>query len=513
MGADLTEAARLRLALRQTEHLFASIFEASPMGLAIADLDGACVRVNAAFAHMLGVTPAELIGHHYTSRVHPDETQTWLRSLDKVRRGELAECRAEVRYGHANGHLVPIELRITRVVDPDGAPLSLLVWATDLTERLRNETNRRSLEAQVHQAERLESLGVLVGGIAHDFNNLLTGMLANADCLLEDLAPDTELRACAADIREAAHQAAALTHQMLAYGGKARLVTEPVELRVLVHAMGRLLRASVPRGVKIELRSSPSEPEVRADPTQMRQIVMNLVLNAVDAVAEGGGHIVVSTGLLECGATELARCLPQPLRPGTYAFVEVTDDGCGMDAETQSRVFEPFFTTKKFRGRGLGLSALPREGDLVLLAFIGGDLNAPVALGSIYDDSHRPPVGGPEEVVYQPPDDEASGVRRLHVELPNGALLTVEDEVVRVEAGDTTVAINTDGDVEVSAAGNLKLVTKGDLTLEADGNVKVSARGDLGLSAMGQATVEGTAATTVKGPTIKLAGMTQFSPS
>lgn len=161
----------------------------------------------------------------------------------------------------------------------------------------------------------------------------------------------------------------------------------------------------------------------------------------------------------------------------------------------------------------IGWSCLPREGELVLLAFIGGDLNAPVALGSVYDDTARPPPAGPEEVVYQPPVDEASDVRRLHVELPNGALLTVEDAAVTVTAGDTVVTVSTDGDVEITAAGNLKLVAKGDISLDADGKIALTAKGDVAISATGQATVEGTAGATVKGAQVKLAGITQFSPS
>lgn len=161
----------------------------------------------------------------------------------------------------------------------------------------------------------------------------------------------------------------------------------------------------------------------------------------------------------------------------------------------------------------LGLSALPREGDLVVLAFIGGDLDAAIALGSVYDDTARPPVGTAEEVVYQPPDDAADGVRRLHVELPNGALLTVQDDLVTVEAGDTTVTLSTDGDVAVSAAGNLVLESRGDIKLSADGKVEIAAMSDVKISAATEATVEGNAGATLKGAQVKLAGITQFSAS
>ncbi|MCA9538924.1 MAG: response regulator [Myxococcales bacterium] len=325
--------------------------------MALTTVEGVCVRVNEPFAEMLGRTPESLVGTNLATLAPADETIARQRAFGRVATGEARCCRLEQRFVDPAGRIVPVELRITGVREGDEPPDLMIVWATNLSEQLHAARSRRDLEGQVRQAERLKSLGVLVGGVAHDFNNLLTGILANAELLLEDLNSDSEQHICATDIREAARLAATLTEQLLAYGGRSRLVMEQVELRAVVQSMGRLLRASTPPGVDIEVRSAAAEPEVRVDVQQTQQMVMNLVLNAMTAVADGG-HIVVSTGVAELTSDELAICLPESLPPRSYAFIEVKDDGCGMDAATRAHIFEPFFTTDRGRQRGMGLSVL-----------------------------------------------------------------------------------------------------------------------------------------------------------
>lgn len=160
----------------------------------------------------------------------------------------------------------------------------------------------------------------------------------------------------------------------------------------------------------------------------------------------------------------------------------------------------------------LGLSALPNVDDLVLVEFIGGDLNAAIVVGCLYDEQSHPPVAQEREVVYQPPDDQDSNVRRLHIELASGGTLTLHDDKLEVKLGDTTVTVNQDGDVVIEAKGNLELKAQGDMTLEADGSMKLSAQQNLSLTGM-STTVEGQSDAKVKGPQLSLAGTTQFSPS
>jgi phage baseplate assembly protein gpV len=159
----------------------------------------------------------------------------------------------------------------------------------------------------------------------------------------------------------------------------------------------------------------------------------------------------------------------------------------------------------------LGLAALPRVGDLVVTVFAGGDLNAPVVVGSVYDEKNQPPVGKPEEVVYQPPDAGDSAIRRLHLELASGTTLTVDDDKVALVSGGTEVTISRDGDVAIKAAGKIALESGGEMTLEAGGDLKLNARGNVTVSAATAATLEGTASAKVKAPSISVAGMTQFS--
>lgn len=160
----------------------------------------------------------------------------------------------------------------------------------------------------------------------------------------------------------------------------------------------------------------------------------------------------------------------------------------------------------------LGLSALPNEGDLMLVAFVGGDLNAPVAIGCLYDDQAHPPVAKPHEVVYQPPDEADSGVRRLHLELTNGSAMTVDDDKVQIVLGDTSVVINRDGDVVIQAKGKVRFETQGDVEVEAQGSMTLSSQGQLTLKGL-SISLEAQAQVKVKGAQIGLAGMTQFSPA
>lgn len=181
--------------------------------------------------------------------------------------------------------------------------------------------------------------------------------------------------------------------------------------------------------------------------------------------------------------------------------------------------------TVKLRGSGvelqrvavavdrLGAAVLPREGELVLVAFVDGDLNAPVVVGSLYDDQIQPPEAGPLEIVYQPPDDEDSAVRRLHIELPGGSLITLEDETLTVDWGGSSIVVARGGDVTISAGGNIKLSAEGDVEIEAKGNVKASAQASLEMKGTASATLEGAGTAKVKGPSLTLAGNTQFSPS
>jgi len=229
----------------------------------------------------------------------------------------------------------------------------------DLTEIRRAEQERRRLEQQVMQSQKLESLGVLAGGIAHDFNNLLTSVLGNADLALTELAPTNPARPYLEDIETVSRRAADLCRQMLAYSGRGRFVVQPISLNELVREMGHLLSVSISKKVVIKYNFFPDLPSVKADATQLRQVVMNLITNASEAIAEVSGVVTLSTGVMDCDDEYLKGAVDDnEIHPsGQYVYVEVSDTGCGMDTETLNRIFDPFFTTK-FTGRGLGLAAV-----------------------------------------------------------------------------------------------------------------------------------------------------------
>lgn len=231
-------------------------------------------------------------------------------------------------------------------------------FTVDITDRKQAEESRLKLEAQVQQTQKLESLGLLAGGIAHDFNNLLMAILGNIDLTLSDLPATSAARVPLSDAASASRRAAELCRQMLAYAGKARFVVERLDLNRVVLDMVNMIEVSISKSVFLKWALAEGLPPVSADATQFRQIIMNLVINASEAIGSKEGTITITTGTMLCEADDLVDPWAEaPLPAGRYVFFEVADTGCGMPRETLPRIFDPFFTTK-FTGRGLGLAAV-----------------------------------------------------------------------------------------------------------------------------------------------------------
>ncbi|MCC6488004.1 MAG: response regulator [Candidatus Hydrogenedentes bacterium] len=224
--------------------------------------------------------------------------------------------------------------------------------------RKQAEEERQHLEDQVRHAQKLESLGVLAGGIAHDFNNVLMGIIGNAGLAMMELPPESPVCDCIIHIERAAQHAAELTNQLLAYSGKRAFSLKPVNLTELTRDMMHLLETVISKRAFLTTRLSAELPPIQGDASQLRQVVMNLITNASDAVEEAGGNIRIATGVMYADQAYLtATYLQDDLEEGRYVFIEVADTGCGMDQQTVSRMFDPFFSTK-FTGRGLGLAAV-----------------------------------------------------------------------------------------------------------------------------------------------------------
>jgi signal transduction histidine kinase len=253
-----------------------------------------------------------------------------------------------------NNHFLEIE--ITAVRDGQERFAGWLVLLRDITARRHSEIERRRLERRLFEQQKLESLGVLAGGVAHDFNNLLTGILGNADLLAMAANENPELRTRAEAIVIGAQRAADVVAKMLAYAGEGQVMSELVDLDELIRELLDLLQASVARHCHLEYRGQGPLPRIKADPSQVRQIVMNLIVNASEAV-DDGGTITVSGGSETLNDAALAGIEHCDATPGRFAYIDVHDNGPGMSTETLRRIFDPFFSTKQ-TGRGLGLAAV-----------------------------------------------------------------------------------------------------------------------------------------------------------
>ncbi|MBF0119616.1 MAG: response regulator [Desulfobacterales bacterium] len=225
-------------------------------------------------------------------------------------------------------------------------------------ERIAMDEERARLELQILNTQKLESLGILAGGIAHDFNNLLTAILGNADLALSQLSPVSTVRDNLIAIEKASKQAADICKQMLAYSGKGRFEIYPTDLCEVVKEITHLLEVSISKNTILKYNFAENIPAIEADTAQVRQVIMNLITNASEAIGKDNGVISISIGSMECTIEYLNDTfLNYELPPGLYVFIDVSDNGIGMDKETLKRIFDPFFTTK-FTGRGLGLAAV-----------------------------------------------------------------------------------------------------------------------------------------------------------
>ncbi len=353
---DITDRKQAEDALRDSKTRLKALSEASFESIFLSE-KGICLDQNQAAERMFGYTRAEALGRPGTEWISPEDRE---RVKDAMLSGREEPYEATAL--RKDGTVFPAEMQ-ARMIDYQGRRVRVTALR-DITQRKRAEEERLALERQVQHAQKLESLGVLAGGIAHDFNNLLMGILGNADLALNELSPMSAARRNLEEIEKASRRAAELAKQMLAYSGKGRFVVEPIDPNELVEEMAHLLEVSISKKAVLKYNFAENPPTFDGDVTQIRQVVMNLITNASEAVGAGSGIVALSTGAMHCerayldDVNEVLRAgLDEPLPEGVYTFFEVADTGCGMDAETIEKIFDPFFTTK-FTGRGLGMSAV-----------------------------------------------------------------------------------------------------------------------------------------------------------
>ncbi|OGP28979.1 MAG: hypothetical protein A2Z26_04905 [Deltaproteobacteria bacterium RBG_16_66_15] len=355
------ELSRSRRRLRESEAFILAVMDNLPIGIAVNSVDPGVSfsYMNDNFPRCYRTTRSALADPNgFWDAVYEDPE-----FREEIKKKVLDDC-ASGDPARMRWTMVPITRKgeettfVSAMNTPiPGKPLMIsTVW--DVTEHKRAEEEQRKLDRKVQHAQRLESLGMLAGGIAHDFNNILMAVLGHAELAMVKLPPMSPARNALAEIITAARNAADLCRQMLTYSGRTSSALEKIDLRELVEEMSHLLKTAISKKALLNLNLDRDLIPIRGDPSQIRQILMNLIINASEAIGDRSGVITVAAGATRCDrdyleSTELGDAIP----PGLYMHLEVADTGCGMDARTKARVFEPFFSTK-FTGRGLGLAAV-----------------------------------------------------------------------------------------------------------------------------------------------------------
>ena len=364
--------------LRRAEEKYRSLFQNAVEGIFQTTPDGRYLIVNPAMARILGYETPE----QFMTSITDLEIEIY---LDSDRRAEFRQLiqenqvvsgfESQVR--RRDGSVIWISENTGTFRDARGQLLGYEGMVQDITERKQAEVERQHLEEQLLQAQKMESIGTLAGGVAHDFNNLLTVIIGNTQLTRAELGPDNPLQANLVGIENAANRAASLTRQLLAFSRRQRLERKAIDLNETISNFMKMLRRIIGEHVEAHLRTAPSLSLVFADPVQIEQVVMNLAINARDAMPDGG-RLIIETDRVTLNETYCRR--HTWAKPGQYVRLSMSDTGAGMDDETRQRIFEPFFTTKEVgKGTGLGLSVVygiirQHDGLIDVYSEVGHDL-------------------------------------------------------------------------------------------------------------------------------------------
>jgi PAS domain S-box-containing protein len=433
---DITEARRAEAELRESESRFRLMADTAPTMLWVSGVDKQCTFFNQGWLNFTGRTLDQELGNGWLEGVHPDDLDRCLKyyaeAFDARRRFQM-----EYRLRRANGEYGCVLDTGAPRFESNGDFAGYVGSCLDLTDFKRQQE-------QMHAMQRLESLGVIASGIAHDFNNLLSCILVDASTTVSELEPGSPALSSLHRIEAVAERAAEIVRQIMAYAGQGGQELESIELGALVREMLRLLQVCLPVNVRLDLRVPHDLPRIKANAGQIRQVVMNLVLNAAEALGDRQGTVLFAARRKFLTGTHTSPGANLP--GGEYVRLEISDNGLGMTREVQNRIFDPFFTTK-FEGRGIGLSAVQR----IVLSHGGSiEVTSAPGVGTTFEIL-LPCTEASDDAI--PPPDERAGISQPR----KVSILVVEDEeTLRVSVSQMlrkrgfAVLEAEDGDVAVS---------------------------------------------------------------
>ncbi|MGH9369748.1 MAG: response regulator [Thermoanaerobaculia bacterium] len=346
---DRSERKRAEQELRESERRYRSIVETTNEWIWESDLEGRLTYSNAAVQRLVGHRPEELVGQKGIEFLHPEDAKNVASVVERAIAEKSGWTGWVHRWRHKDGSYRSVESNAATVFGENGEFQGFRGATRDITERLQ-------IEAQLRQAQKMEAIGTLAGGVAHDFNNILTTILGYADLVREQLQTDHPLHEDVQEIQKAAERASALTRQLLAFSRKQMLTPVVLDLNTIVSDLERMLRRLIGEDIDLASVLDPQLGRVKADPTQIEQVILNLCVNARDAMPQGG-KLTIETSNLDLDDSYVRR--HGYAMSGPHVFLAISDNGTGMDEETRSHIFEPFFTTKGAgKGTGLGLSTV-----------------------------------------------------------------------------------------------------------------------------------------------------------
>jgi PAS domain S-box-containing protein len=413
VSIDVTERKEAEAALRESEERFRRVFEEGPLGVALVGRDYRFLKVNGALCRMVGYSESELTQMSFADITYPEDMVVNRGLADRMFRREIPSYWLQKRYVKKDGDIIWVSLTASVIRNAEGEPLYGLAMIVDITEN-------KHAEAEALARQKLESLGVLAGGIAHDFNNLLGSILAEAELASANLAAGLSTGDELQRIMTIAIRGAEIVRQLMIYSGqdKATLVA-PLDLSQLVEEMIELLKVSISKHVVLKTDLSRDLPAVLGNAPQLRQVLMNLIINASEAIGDQDAEISIATSSVT--GPDIATANGTTVTEGKHVRLQVSDTGCGMTEDVRARVFDPFFSTK-FPGRGLGLAVV--QG---IVRDHGGAINLVSAPGQgTTFEVVLPSAGG------RPQSDPCVSAPTLGKDdrSPSGTLLVVEDEDV-----------------------------------------------------------------------------------